>query len=251
MPTWDFRQSMRPFGNIGAGLLDLLLPPRCHICRTVLHDPGLLHICATCYADLPVIGSPLCSICGIPFDGSGDDHPCGSCLASPPPYQAARAALRYEGACRDLLHAFKYQQRSHLRRPLGLLTAELLTPFAMAWQPDLLIPVPLHRKRLQKRGFNQAVLLAELLSRQWQVPLLRQGLARTRLTIPQVELDRAQRCTNLKGVFAVPYPAAVNGKRVMLIDDVFTTGSTLAESARTLLAAGCSSVTAVTVAHAP
>ncbi len=242
---------MRLFSSLGSGLLDLLLPPRCHICKTVLHAPGSLHICPACYVALPVIKTPLCSICGIPFNGSGDDHPCGSCLASPPPYRAARAALRYEGACRELLHRFKYQQRSHLRRPLGLLTAELLAPFATAWQPDLLIPVPLHQKRLQKRGFNQAVLLAELLSRQWQIPLLRQGLARTRLTTPQVELDRAQRCTNLRGAFTAPCPAAIAGKRVMLVDDVFTTGSTLAESARTLLAAGCTTVTAVTVAHAP
>jgi len=164
---------------------------------------------------------------------------------------AARAALRYEGACRNLIHRFKYEYKSHLRRPLGLLTAHLLADFATQQQPDLLVPVPLHVSRLRRRGFNQAVLLGEVLSRQWQIPLLRQGLKRTRPTTPQIELTFEQRTHNLHNAFSVTDSSAIRGQRIMLVDDVFTTGSTLAASALALHQAGCHSVSAVTVAHAP
>jgi ComF family protein len=171
-------------------------------------------------------------------------------MASPPAYSAARAALRYEGSCRDLIHAFKYSQKSHLRRPLGLLTAHLLNPFVVEQEPDFLIPVPLHRSRLRSRGFNQAILLGEILSQQWQVPLLRQSLLRIRPTTPQMELTRAERLTNLRGAFTTKDPTLLIDRRIMLVDDVFTTGSTLAECAQVLRQAGCHTVSAVTIAHA-
>lgn len=232
-------------------LLDIFLPPRCHICRALIPGSGALHICDSCYAGLPIISPPFCSICGIPLQGAGESHPCGRCITALPPYLAARAALRYEGACRDLIHAFKYRDKSHLRRPLGLLTAQFLSDFYRAHRPDLLVPVPLHRSRLRSRGFNQSVLLAELLAKQWQIPLQRQLLQRTRATTPQMELSRAERLTNLQGAFKVHDSSLVADRRIMLVDDVFTTGSTLAVCASALLQAGCREVTAVTVAHAP
>lgn len=237
--------------NLGSGLVNLLLPPRCHICRTVMSDAGPLHICDQCLAALPIIIPPVCTSCGIPFDGAGEDHSCGRCLTLPPPYRAARAALRYEGACRDLIHNFKYQQKSYLRRPLGLLTAQLLGPFVAEQQPDLLLPVPLHVTRLRERGFNQAILLGEILSKQWQIPLLRQGLQRIRPTTPQVELSRDLRLKNLLEAFTVRDISSIAGRRIMLVDDVFTTGSTLTACTHALLHAGCREVTATTVAHAP
>lgn len=236
---------------MGGALLDLLLPPRCHICRAVIDGSDALHICHDCHGRLPFISSPVCSICGVPFNGTGDDHPCGRCLTDPPRYSAARSALCYAGSCRDLIHGFKYSGRAHLRRPLGLLTAHSLAPFIAQCAPDILLPVPLHKKRLQMRGFNQAVLLGEVLSSQWHIPLLRQELIRTRCTPPQVELDRNDRLHNLKEAFSVPNPAAVAEKRVLLVDDVVTTGSTFQECASTLLKAGAAAVFAVSVAHAP
>jgi ComF family protein len=133
---------------------------------------------------------------------------------------------------------------------LGLLTARLLSSFAASQHPDLLIPVPLHSSRLRSRGFNQAVLLGEVLSRQWHIPLLRQGLKRTRATTPQMELNRTERLTNLRGAFVVTDTAALANRSIMLVDDVFTTGSTLAECAQVLRQAGCLQVSAVTIAHA-
>jgi ComF family protein len=241
---------MQHLRNLGNALLDLLLPPRCHICRQVLMDAAPLHLCSDCLHSLPLLGSPVCTHCGIPFIGAGDDHTCGRCITAPPPYTAARAALRYESSCRDLIHAFKYQKKSHLRLPLGLLTAQLLSSFAAGQHPDLLLPVPLHISRLRSRGFNQAILLGEVLSRQWHIPLLRQGLKRTRATTPQMELTRTERLTNLRGAFVVTDTAALANRNIMLVDDVFTTGSTLAECAQVLRQAGCLQVSAVTIAHA-
>jgi len=241
---------MQRIRSLGTALLDLALPPRCHICHSPLPEAKELHICMQCQAALPLLMAPICSTCGIPLDGAGPNHPCGRCISTPPPYQAARAALRYEGSCRDLLHTFKYHYKSHLRRPLGLLTADLLRVFAAEQNPDFLLPVPLHVSRLRMRGFNQAVLLGEILSQQWQIPLLRQGLIRIRPTPPQIELSRAERATNLIGAFTVTHISDIAGRHIMLVDDVFTTGSTLAACASALLQAGCRTVSAVTVAHA-
>lgn len=236
---------------LGSALLDLVLPPRCHICRQRCSGNDPVHICDDCYRTLPFIAAPFCSVCGVPFQGTGDSHPCGRCLTDPPPYLAARAALCHEGTCRDLIHAFKYAGHPHLRRPLGLLTARALAPFAEEWRADLLLPVPLHPARLRSRGFNQALLLAEPLSRHWRIPLQRQALRRIRQTAPQMECDRSERLRNLRGAFAVTAPDRVAGRRIILVDDVATTGSTLRECAHALNRAGAEAVFAVTVSHAP
>lgn len=237
--------------KLGSALLDLALPPRCHLCRACIPGAGPLHLCPACHDQLPFLSSPCCSVCGRPFDGAGNDHPCGTCLHHPPPWQAARAALIYDDGCRELIHAFKYRHRFHLRRPLALLTAQRLADYAANAQADLLAPVPLHPRRLRQRGFNQSLLLAEVLEREWQLPLQRQLLQRTRYTTSQTELSAEQRVTNLRGAFAVPDPSVVTGKRVLLVDDVFTTGATLTECSSCLLQAGAAAVLCVTVAHAP
>lgn len=237
--------------KLGNALLDLALPPRCHLCRSFIPAAGPLHLCPACYDGLPFIAPPCCSICGQPLDSAGGNHPCGDCLLHPPPWEAAQAALVYDGGCRELIHAFKYRQRFHLRRPLALLTAQRLAAFAAASNADLLAPVPLHPRRLRQRGFNQSLLLAEILEKTWQLPLQRQLLERTRYTTSQTELSAEQRATNLRDAFAVSAPEHSNGKRVLLVDDVFTTGVTLAECSRCLLQAGAAAVLCVTVARAP
>lgn len=242
---------MRLFNRLANALLDLALPPRCHLCRSFIPAAGPVHLCNDCRDSLPVLSSPCCSSCGRPFDGAGDDHPCGACLHHPPPWEAARAALLHEGGCRDLIHAFKYRHRFHLRRSLALLTAERLSGFAAASRADLLAPVPLHPRRLRQRGFNQSLLLAEVLGSLWQLPLQRQLLQRTRYTTSQTELTAEQRAANLRNAFVAADTAAIDGKRVLLVDDVFTTGATLAECSRCLLQAGAAAVCCVTVARAP
>ncbi|GFE60237.1 ComF family protein [Geobacter sp. AOG2] len=231
-------------------ILNVLFPPLCHICRAFIPDAGPLHICPECRDRMPAPAHPLCPVCGIPFPGAGDDHVCGACLQSKPDFGAARSALIYEGHCRELVHAFKYRYKTHLRRPLALLAAGSLRDFVAACAPELMVPVPLHIRRLRERGFNQAVLLGEIWAREWKLPLERGAMRRIRWTEPQINLTAAERRDNVKGAFDVRDADAVKGRRVLLVDDVYTTGSTVRECARVLKAAGAREVSVVTVARA-
>jgi ComF family protein len=233
-----------------AAALDVLFPPLCHVCRTFIPAAGELHICPDCRELMPPIAAPLCTVCGIPFIGSGSDHVCGGCCTSPPRFDAARAALVCEGAGRDLIHAFKYRNKTHLRRPLALLTMERLSEFIQCRQPDLIMAVPLHRKKLSSRGFNQAILLGEIFSQRLNIPLDRRNLQRIRWTEPQVNLAAVDRRINVKGAFLLHNSDLLNGRRILLVDDVFTTGSTVEECGRVLKASGAADVTVVTVARA-
>lgn len=236
--------------TVGSAFLDLFLPPYCYICRNRYYGDQPLHICPDCLKKLPVIDDGFCSICGIPFVADVATHPCGNCITNPPPYRAARAAFKHEGSVKEMIHRFKYNGETRLRRPLGLLVAENLEDFARGSSADLIAPIPLHRQRLKNRGFNQALLLAEILSEKWQIRLQRQLLVRTRQTIPQVELGRKQRLVNLHNIFAVRNQQLVADKTVILVDDVTTTGSTLREAATALKKAGAKKVLAVTISHA-
>ncbi len=231
-------------------LLDFLFPPLCHVCRSFIRDADEIHICRICRDRLPLAMSPHCTVCGIPFDGAGGDHVCGSCLLHPPHYDYARAALLHEGVARDMIHAFKYQYKTHLRRPLALLLLEGVAGFVVGQKLDVIIPVPLHRSRLRSRGFNQAVLLGQLLSTRLSLPMLAKGLLRIRQTEPQIKLSGEERKNNVKGAFAVENASSIRGRRVLLLDDVMTTGSTVNECAKELKKAGAAKVVVVTVAHA-
>lgn len=231
--------------------LDILFPPLCHHCRAFIPAAGPVHLCPACRAACISPVTPICTVCGVPFlTEGGADHPCGSCALKPPPFIAARTAMLFDGPVREMIHRFKYDKRVHLARPLGLLAAVQLAPFARMTAPDLIIPVPLHVKRLRQRGFNQSVLLGNVLAHEWRVPLCRRNLCRIRWTDPQIGLSAEERVSNVRGAFAVTNPALVKGKRVLLLDDVYTTGSTVAECARALNKAGARAVTVVTVARA-
>jgi ComF family protein len=234
-----------------APLIDILFPPLCHGCKSFIPKAGELHLCRDCLEGSPPIVSPCCTVCGLPFlTEGGIDHSCGGCITEPPAFAAARAAVLFDGPVRDLIHRFKYDKRVQHSRPLAFLTARHLKEFAVASAADFLVPVPLHVKRVRQRGFNQAVLLGEILAGQWRLPLSRRNLRRIRWTEPQINLTAAERKGNVRGAFAVDDPAAVRDRRIILVDDVYTTGSTVAECARTLKKAGAEAVFVVTVARA-
>ena len=232
-------------------LLDILFPPRCHFCKSFIPNAGELHLCTACLEGCILIKSPLCKVCGIPFQTeAGEDHICGDCISKPPRFTAARAAALFDGPVRELVHRFKYNGRVQHCRPLALLTARHIAPFAHAASPDLIIPVPLHVKRLRQRGFNQAVLLGGILAREWRLPLSRRNLRRIRWTEPQINLSAAERVANVRGAFSVSDPDLLGDKRIILVDDVYTTGSTVAECARVLFKADAAAVYVVTIARA-
>lgn len=234
--------------SVLAGLADLVFPPRCVSCDAGMESrPDL---CGDCRAGIRTIRSPLCPICGEPFASEADtDHPCGSCLIRRPPFAAARSLGRYEGTLMALLHRFKYREESSLAGPLGDLLAAGDYPGFRIGDADLVVPVPLHRRRLRERGFNQSLLLARAVGRRHGIPVEARSLRRAVATEPQVSLGRNERERNVRGVFAVEDGARIRDKRILLVDDVYTTGSTLKECARVLLKAGAGEVLVLTLAR--
>ena len=230
-------------------LLDLLFPPLCHVCKAFIPQAGALFICADCRKKISFLVSPLCTVCGTPFaTEAGSDHVCGACLSKGPPH-LCRSATLLAGPVQELIHRFKYGRCVHLCQPLGLITATALRPFCHAAAPDLIVPVPLHRKRLRQRGYNQSQLIAQVLEKQWRVPLSIGNLRRIRWTEPQTGLHAGDRVSNVAGAFAVKDRKRLEGKRVLLVDDVLTTGSTMRACAEALGEAGAAALFAVTVAR--
>lgn len=221
--------------------LDLALPPLCPSCRAPLAGgPGL---CADCWSKLSLIEPPYCVRLGIPFAyDPGPGLLSMEAIANPPAYDRARAAVRYDDIARKLVHAFKYTDRLDLAPMMGRWMAraghELLV------EADALVPVPLHWRRLWGRRFNQSATLAGVISGSCGVPVLHDALKRVRATPQQVGLSKIQRADNVQGAFQVsPEKSAdVSGRRLVLIDDVLTSGATVDTCARVLLRAGAAHV---------
>ena len=226
--------------------LDLLFPPLCPVCRELLGEGRRDPLCGRCWQRMSRINPPWCRCCGLPL---AIDGLCGACRARRPRFAYARAAARYGDVVREAIHAFKFGGRRTLAAPLGDLLAGLGLAALPGAPPDLIIPVPLHRRRERDRGYNQALLLARRLEQHWQVPVAVGVLARAAATAPQADLDAAARRRNVRGAFVVREPAAVTGRHVIVVDDVLTTGATVGECARCLTRAGAAVVGVVTVAR--
>ena len=236
--------------GIVKGLIDLIFPPLCAFCGSPLAEDDRGEICPGCLRNVRFISPPICPKCGVPFiSQSGEDHLCGQCLRRRWHFGSARALGLYDGPIREAIHALKYERKSFLAKPLvGLLDKGY--PFMDYGSYDLLVPVPLHAKRLRERGFNQALVLGRAMARREGVPCTGFILRKTRPSAPQIHLSLRERQRNVKGSFAVADPAKVRGKRALLIDDVMTTGSTVNECTRELSKAGAAQVDVFTVARA-
>jgi len=221
--------------------LDTALPPLCASCRGPLADAGGL--CPACWSRITFIAPPYCDRLGIPFAyDPGPGVVSMEAIADPPAYGRARAAARYDDVARDLVHRLKYGDRLDLVAAMGRWMARAGEPLTR--DADALVPVPLHWRRLWGRRFNQAALLANAVAECRGLPVLAAALKRVRATPQQVGLSRNERAVNVQGAFAVGADgkAAVHGKRLVLIDDVLTSGSTVDGCARALLRAGAGNV---------
>ena len=230
-------------------LSSLFYPPTCVVCSG--NAERLEYLCASCRSRAPRIVAPFCAKCSEPFFGAiTQTFNCANCEHRILHFDCAVAAYRSRGPVRKLVHDFKYGRQRHLRYPLaGWLGETLSDPRLRGRRFDVIVPVPLHPARERERGFNQAALLAELLAAKAALPL-RAVLERIRYTTTQTAYDRAERMENLHDAFRLRKNRDVRELRVLLIDDVLTTGSTLSECARVLKAAGAISVHAATAARA-
>jgi ComF family protein len=235
------RRAAGPLGRACRLALDLALPPLCPACRELVG--GENGLCAGCWARLSFIAPPYCERLGIPFVyDPGPGILSMEAIADPPAYARARAAVRYDGVARALVHALKYGDRLDLAPTIGRWMAQAGRP--LLDEADGLVPVPLHWRRLWARRFNQSATLAGVIAQASGVPVLHDALKRVRATPQQVGLSRSERASNVQGAFRVPADgkAAVLGKRLVLVDDVLTTGATVDTCARVLLRAGARSV---------
>ena len=249
-------------------LIDLVYPPRCHICHEFLReDPSegrSIFFCQTCSDDFVRITPPICPVCCTPLEIHQENHLCEDCLRKRPHYTATRACYHYDGAIKDAIHQFKYGSKSFMSGSLGPLLAGFAenldrTAFqqeneANGWfqksEQLVIMPVPLHPGRLRERGFNQSLLLAEHVAARLGAELDFMSLRRVKITAPQTGLGKEERRRNVSRAFEVIHSQAVKGKTVLLVDDVVTTGNTVNECARILKRSGCRAVFCLVLARA-
>lgn len=254
-----FRAVLAGLRRSAWGLVDLVLPPRCLGCGVSVETPGTF--CAPCWGSLRFLGpGEGCACCAEPADAAAamfavtvfEGWRCGRCMADPPPFTQARAAFAYGGAIRRAILAFKHHDRTELAGLLAGHMARAAPDWLAAGQAGaeaVLVPVPLHRWRLWRRGYNQAALLARALAQHSGREWLPDALVRVRGTRSQQGLSRAGRLRNLSGAFRVRQRERLRGRIVVLVDDVLTTGSTARRCAAALRAAGAREVRVLTLAR--
>ena len=232
-----------------------MFPSDCRLCGLPLATSSFLPVCPECLDSLEPISGDRCLLCGERlFAGMGQSL-CGECLKERPPFEKASTYGSYEGGVRELIHLLKYDHVLPAAKVLGRMLADAVTDLAPEFGAELplVVPVPLHESKLRQRGFNQSELMAKALVRQKPMGL-KLGLApkllmRKRPTDSQTGLTRQQRVVNLRGAFRAVSPNEIGGRNILLVDDVFTTGTTVSECARVLRRAGAEKVWVATVAR--
>ncbi|MEW5802620.1 MAG: ComF family protein [bacterium] len=223
--------------------LEMLFPAHCSICRVQLGWRTLRPVCASCWGDVRLIAKPICSRCGSPFAGNVNQavsgtKTCDLCRENPPAFSQARSIFSYEGTIRHLIHSFKYQGKVRIGEFLG-------RSMVAHWEqdPDLpgvecIVPVPIGVKKLRHREFNQSFILARAIGKFLKVPVYPFALRRIREVAPQMKLSRQERWQNIHDAFGMREGHRTPGKKILLVDDVFTTGATATECSRILMQCG-------------
>jgi ComF family protein len=252
--------NVRRFISFLQNLLDLVYPRSCLQCNASVKNDGpkgadtafadLSHFCSSCWRTIRRLNGPRCPLCALPFVSGvallrSPDHHCGDCREDPPAFSRAITPFAYEGTLVKAIQYFKYNKGNVLAGPL----AHLLRNDLETLRIDRVMAIPLHPRRLRSREFNQSLLLAEQISRFRALPLLIDAMSRVRETPPQVGLSKRERRENIRRAFSVTRPGSIRDQRILLIDDVYTTGATLREGAATLMRAGAKEVVVAAVAR--
>lgn len=233
--------------NLLKALINIILPPRCLLCGKVIHSDNSL--CADCFAKINFISKPYCEHCGRPLPIKTETSLyCSDCLSNQNYFRLSRSAVKYDEFSKKLILDFKFSDRLENQKLLAnwlFLAGQDIFKAGI----DIIIPVPLHYTRLFKRKYNQSAILAADLSKLTGIAADYKSLRKIRHTVPQIQCSGKQRTKNVQNAFEVISPENIRNKRVVLIDDVFTTGATLTECAKALKNAGAKSVDTLTVAR--
>ncbi len=229
--------------RLASSLLSALYPSICPICSSPSDAFRYAPICSGCWGTITRYSGPSCDICAVPLL-SEHSRRCGECLRKAPPFSTVLNYGIYSGALSEAIHLLKFRGIRRLAGPLGALLTELALP-----DIDAVVPVPVTAKTLRERGFNQALLLSRALSKRLGLPILMDILYKKKETPPQIGLGAKERLANLRDAFEVR--KRLKGLRLLLLDDVMTTGATVRECSRMLLKAGASEVVVVTLARSP
>ena len=242
--------------GVAESLFATLFPSDCRLCGSPLINISRLPVCRPCLADMARIAGDVCSVCGervvAPSALNASEIRCALCRRLQPPFVKAVAYGSYDGGLRELIHLLKYEQVRPAAVVLGRMLAEAVSGMESGSTALVVVPVPLHARKLRQRGFNQSELIAQHAVRLGVGSgraLNSRVLQRRRETQSQIGLTRHQRRENLRGAFAVSRPEEIAGREILLVDDVFTTGTTVSECARVLLRAGASKIFVATVAR--
>ncbi len=237
---------------LGRGVVDSVLPPRCFSCGVLVASHG--DMCPKCWTGLSFISKPQCECCGFPFEFSSQEEGeagqlCGACMETTPPFINARSVFRYDDASKRLILALKYFDKLEGVEPFAKLMWRTIKPFAA--EDAIIVPVPLHRRRLFQRRFNQSALLTKAMSKYSGLDMDMLSLLRIKPTASQGGLSRKLRAENVRSAFAIAETGKnkLKGRSVVLVDDVHTTGATVNECVRILLKGGVTSVAVISLAR--
>ena len=235
--------------TLGRGLVELCYPRHCQLCDSRDCGDETPFICRECLGRVPYMRSLMCARCSLPLDGQADEFAyCPHCRGFDWSFERAVSSVRLRGAAKEVLHRFKYNKQTFWRALVGEWIHDAAA--RVDWSGvDAIVPVPLHPRREREREYNQAALLAEDFGRWTGWPVLGRALRRVRDTSTQTRLDREERLRNQKDAYQVKDPERVAGRAICLIDDVWTTGATSEECAKTLRSAGAKKVLVLTAAR--
>ncbi|MGP8152596.1 MAG: double zinc ribbon domain-containing protein [Smithella sp.] len=229
---------------------EVIFPPQCLGCAEILHPFTGQIFCPACNDKIKFITGSICFICGTTFpDSHAEGHLCGDCLENKTYFSYARAVFCYENFILNAIHQFKYKRNISIGEMLASFMADFSFPDIDFTDYSLIIPVPLHIKRLRERGFNQSLILAHAIGKKRQIPVDFSLLKRHKFTLTQTGSNRNERKRNIKGAFEVTDKKKIAGKNIILIDDVYTTGATINECAKTLIKAKAQKVVIITLAR--